>query len=150
MEIQGFPGYTISRDGVVTNIKTGKVKMPSLNKKTGYMYVLLHKNGKQHNITIHRLLALHYIPNPNGLRCVDHINRNKTDNRVENLRWVTQSQNGVNTNCPPHRNEEDRHVYRDKTGFIIQIQRNRMVVYRKWARTIEEARLLRDTYFEFA
>jgi hypothetical protein len=148
MEIQGFPNYTISRDGVVTNIKTGKVKALSLNKQTGYMYVMLYKNEKQHNITLHRLLALHYIPNPNGLRCVDHINRKKTDNRIENLRWVTKSQNAINTDCLSHRNEENRHIYRDKFGFSIQIQRNRMIVYRKWAKTIEEARVLRDVFFE--
>jgi len=148
MEIQGFPDYTISRDGVITNIKTGKVKKPTLNQKTGYLFVLLHDGGRKQNITVHRLLATHYIPNPNGFRCVDHINRNKTDNRIENLRWVSHSDNKVNTDCPPHRAEEDRHVYRDKTGFIIQVQRNRMVVYRKWAKTIEEARLLRDAFFQ--
>ena len=144
MNIQGFPNYRIDRDGTITNIKTGKVKQPTLNKITGYMFVLLCSNGKPHNITLHRLIASHFIPNPNRYKCVDHINRNKLDNRIENLRWVTYSQNCINKSNP--RPEEDRNIYKDKFGFVIQITRKGMPIYRKWSKTIEEARVLRDAF----
>lgn len=42
---------------------------------------------------IHRLVAMSFLPNPNNKPEVDHINRNKADNRVENLRWVTTKEN---------------------------------------------------------
>ena len=45
---------------------------------------------------IHRLIGLHYIPNPENKRCIDHKNRIKTDNIVENLRWATDSENSQN------------------------------------------------------
>lgn len=56
---------------------------------SGYYRVCL--NGKFHNI--HRLIAQAYIQNPEGKPCVDHINTIKTDNRIENLRWVSQKDN---------------------------------------------------------
>ncbi|KAA6363746.1 MAG: hypothetical protein EZS28_040725 [Streblomastix strix] len=45
---------------------------------------------------LHRVLAIQFIPNPDNLPEIDHINRNKSDNRLENLRWVTRSQNQKN------------------------------------------------------
>ena len=51
------------------------------------------REGKQGRIYIHKAVALAFIPNPEGKPCLDHINANTYDNRVENLRWVTQSEN---------------------------------------------------------
>lgn len=59
----------------------------------GYEVVSLYKNGKQRKFLIHRLVAQAYIPNPKGLREVNHKNGNRLDNRVENLEWVSSKEN---------------------------------------------------------
>ena len=64
----------------------------SLDRLTGYMRVKL--NGRTYKL--HRILAKHFIENPDDLPQVDHIDRNKTNNSIENLRWVTASENTRN------------------------------------------------------
>ena len=58
-----------------------------------YLYVCLHKNNKQKHTRIHRLVAEAFMPNPEEKEQVHHINRVVTDNRLDNLAWVTQSEN---------------------------------------------------------
>ena len=62
----------------------------------GYEYVTLSKGTVTHNCSIHRLVAIAFIPNPHDLPVVDHINTDKTDNRVCNLRWCTPAMNSRN------------------------------------------------------
>lgn len=61
--------------------------------KFGYKEVALTKNGKTKTLLLHRLIAQHFVPNPNDLPCVNHKNGVKADNRIENLEWCTKSQN---------------------------------------------------------
>lgn len=58
-----------------------------------YMEVRLSKNGKSTHFTLHRLLAVHFIPNPNNLPFVNHIDENKLNNSINNLEWCTQAYN---------------------------------------------------------
>jgi hypothetical protein len=62
---------------------------PSLNKKRGYMYV----RTSNKNLQIHRLVASAFVPNPENKKYVNHIDGNKTNNRVNNLEWVTGKEN---------------------------------------------------------
>ena len=94
-KIEGYENYIIFKTGKVFSIKTKRFLKPSFF-TTGYLKVDLYKKCKRKNIAIHRLLGLYFISNPNNLPCIDHINRNRTDNRLENLRWVSYKENGLN------------------------------------------------------
>ena len=101
MIIENYPSYDLTEEGIITRVvggqgaKIGKVLKHSLNNKGYYCVILSNENG-QKLCRIHRLIALHFIPNPNNHPFVDHINGIRTDNRIENLRWVTKAQNQMN------------------------------------------------------
>ena len=62
----------------------------------GYLRAMLYKNGQRKLHLVHRLVANAFIPNPNNLPCIDHINTLRDDNRVANLRWCTRKENANN------------------------------------------------------
>ena len=99
--IKDFEGYyEVSSLGRVKSLNyrgTGKEKvLKNIEEYKGYLIVNLTKNGKQKSFYVHRLVAEAFIPNPDNLPCIDHINTIKNDNRVENLRWVTYKENNNN------------------------------------------------------
>lgn len=69
-----------------------KILTPHIE-KNGYLRVNLKNLGKSNKLSIHKLVAQAFIPNPNNKQQIDHINTDRTDNRVENLRWVTAKEN---------------------------------------------------------
>jgi hypothetical protein len=85
--------YSISENGLILN-KKGKIIKP-FETTAGYRSVTLINNGKRRHCSIHRLLAQHFIPNPQNKPVVNHKNGIKTDNRLSNLEWVTQKENSL-------------------------------------------------------
>lgn len=74
-------------------IKYGRTLKPSLKK--GYLTIMLYTSDRRRTMSIHRLVALTFIPNPEQKPQVNHINGIKTDNRAINLEWVTALENNV-------------------------------------------------------
>lgn len=100
-DIAGFEGmYQVSNMGQVRSLDRldsrgykykGRTVKPSTSK--GYQYAHLCKLSKYTTISIHRLVALAFIPNPDNLPQVNHIDGNKQNNHVSNLEWVTEKEN---------------------------------------------------------
>jgi hypothetical protein len=85
--------YLINKDGCIWSLVKNKV-MKSKNKT--YQEIALRKNGKYYYTTIHRLLGIQFIPNPDNLPEIDHIDRNGLNNCLTNLRWVSREDNNKN------------------------------------------------------
>lgn len=92
-DIKGYPNYQISNYGRVWNKKKQKY-IPFYITNSGYCQVHMYAiNGKRKNELIHRLVALTFIENPNNLPEVNHKDKNKMNNTVENLEWCNRSYN---------------------------------------------------------
>ena len=86
--------YEVNRFGVVRNVKSKKI-VKGYVEKNGYVRIKFENKclGGIVRTTIHRLVAEAFIPNPNNLPEVNHIDRNRANNCVENLEWCTHSEN---------------------------------------------------------
>lgn len=105
-ELQGCPQYLVSSEGRIWS-KTRIIKRPSgkylrlgrfikgRDDTHGYLTINIHNQGQKKNVKIHRLVAKHFIENPDNKREVNHINGIKTDNRVSNLEWTTSKENKI-------------------------------------------------------
>lgn len=97
VNITGFPKYQVSNYGNIKSFKgkNERILKPAIN-GIGYHYVKLYNEDGKSILAIHRLVAKEFIPNPDNLPCVDHIDNNKLNNNVSNLRWCNLQQNQFN------------------------------------------------------
>jgi hypothetical protein len=91
--LKGFEhDYAISREGEILSLLTDQIVRPTVNSE-GYLKITLWKDGKSYTRRVHRLVAEQFIPNPDNLPVVNHIDGNKKNPHVSNLEWCTQQEN---------------------------------------------------------
>jgi hypothetical protein len=91
----GYEGiYEISSEGRLRSLKFGRIRYFNMKPDGwGYQIAALSKNGVRESVRFHRLVAKHFIPNPNNYPTINHIDANKLNNAVSNLEWCTQLEN---------------------------------------------------------
>ena len=95
-QINGYEGlYEIHLNGSRVWSVRNKMYLKPRPCRIGYLYVNLKHNSSK-TVKIHRLIAEYFINNPNNYPCVDHIDGDKQNNDIQNLRWVTYEQNNIN------------------------------------------------------
>lgn len=95
MIIQSYPDYFISTYGNIENWRTGKYLKHQVD-VNGYSTVRLHKDKKGKTMRVHKLVAEAFLQKVEGKLYVDHIDRNRTNCNLSNLRWASLSENGIN------------------------------------------------------
>lgn len=145
-DIIGYSGiYQIYPNGWVYSIKNNKFLKQSVD-SVGYLRINLCKDGivKQHRI--HKLLAEHFLENPSNYLHIDHINRDRQNNSIDNLRW-----------CSPRQNSQNRGVFESEYGHNIDktkygkfqvrfYDKNKKTIYSKNFKTHKEAIKARDDF----
>ena len=143
MEVINYANYTIQPDGTIYSKSHKKNVKQFLNDK-GYLRVQLYKECNRRYFLIHRLVAGHFIPNPNNYTQVDHINHIKTDNNVSNLRWVTQRENQHNR----VNNAEHINIWERPNGtYRVDIKYQNKRIFDKTFDKLEDAILARDNFY---
>lgn len=167
-DVKGYEGlYQISNMGHVRSLdryvphsrnpeyavlRKGKM-LSTIDNGNGYRYITFTVGQKRKNFYIHRLVADAFVDNPNGLNEIDHINRDRSDNRAENLHWVTHGENLNNCDMCVQKSK----YRKSSTGYKYIKQRNgryRVAIQRKnknidrTFETLDEAIAFRDSVEE--
>jgi hypothetical protein len=122
--IKQYPKYLISQDGEVYSKERQILMTKSTNK--GYYYVQLFNNGKSKNYFVHQLVCHAYVEGYKDGNVTNHKNRNKSDNRADNLEWVTQKDNTRHAYITGFNNKDGSALTYNEKG-IVQILNGQII-----------------------
>jgi hypothetical protein len=147
MDIQGYPGYLIYDDGRVWSNKGKGRFLKHAKNRQGYHRLELRGDGERKTFSVSRLVAQHYIPNPDGKPEVDHINRDKDNNHVSNLRWATRLENCDNKGIYRTNTSGHEHIFYLKSSerWVFQYYKRGHKIYKRF-KTFDEAIAFKDEY----
>lgn len=148
-DIVGYEGlYKINKNGEVWSCKRN-IFLKAFMTTSGYLHYTLCVKFNMKQYSIHRLLGTHFIPNPDNLPEIDHIDQNKLNNKLENLRWISRSNNERNKKVRKTNKTGYKHISPNKTGWSIFIGTyNKGFSKKKY--TLEEVVAIRNQkYIEF-
>ena len=149
MEIKGFENYLIFRNGAVLS-KGNKFNKPKFLKPwistQGYKGYNLYCDGKLKRKYIHRLLCEHFKPNIENKTFIDHINRNRLDNRLQNLRWVTILENNINRSLRKDNKTGIQNIIWDKSRKKFRVESKYYNIPSKRFNNLEDAKVYLSSF----
>lgn len=118
-DVVGYEGlYKVSNFGNVYSVRSDKQLKHSKN-RGGYLFVVLCTDGKPKQFKVHRLVAISFLTNPDNKPQVNHIDEDKTNNRLDNLEWVTAKENtnygSRNKKAAKSNSKNIKVIYQDNT-----------------------------------
>lgn len=128
-DVNGYEGlYQVSSLGNVKSVRNDRVLKPCIH-KLGYASVMLYKNNRPKRYNIHRLVATAFLDNNNHYDLVNHIDENKSNNKVDNLEWCSREYNMRFGTARRRMSEKRGHEARNKksvlqiddTGTVIKV-----------------------------
>jgi hypothetical protein len=141
-QIPGFSDYYVSNLGNVKSMKYNRERILKPYRSGNYLGVWLGAGNRHY---VHRLVACIFIGYNDQLE-VDHINRNKHDNRLENLRWLTANENCRNTGHLPNNKLGEKNISMYRGKYWVRIYRNEIYVFTEWYNSLQEAISARDNF----
>lgn len=147
-EIKGYDGkYIINRQGDIISNYT-HIYLKQRLRKNGYLDVGLHKNGETERPLTHRLIAQCFIPNPYNHPTVDHIDGDRTNNDIDNLRWADYNTQAINRKYVVDSELPNHISYSgDKKYYDVRIQKGGKYFHRKLFKVSDENSL--ETAIEY-
>ena len=146
LDIKGYENYQISICGSVRNSKTKRILQPG-NNSYGYYFVNLYKNGKNKIHKIHRLVANAFIPRVDITKTyVDHIDNDRINNTISNLRWCTFQQNQFNRQINNNSISKIKGVsfYKRNNKWRARIRFNNKLIHLGYFDNLEDAKQARQ------
>ena len=146
-QIADYPNYEVSTKGEVRNSKTNLILKPAVT--NGYYRVDIYNEINNKSMFVHRLVAIAFIPLVEGKDQVDHIDRNKLNNNVSNLRWASCSDNMKNRDYYSKKENKELHnITIRNRSYQVRIKHLGKYVCYKNFKTLEEAILYRDEFMK--
>lgn len=151
--------YEVSNLGNVRNMHTKEYRFRSQNPRTRYITISIQNGAEHRNHYVHRMVATAFdLPHRPDQVCVDHMDTNRANNNVSNLRWVTYAENAANRNPGPPRptNTGEQHITR-KTKTIDTKKKGEKTYnyfvfkyknFSKHCKSLEDAVTARNEHFD--
>jgi hypothetical protein len=141
--------YFINKEGEIyrQNKKDKKFKLLKPRLEKGYYKVCLYIDKIPKFFSVHRLLGICFIPNPENKPCIDHIDRDRTNNKLSNLRWATYKENVLNRETKSKTNYF--HIYKTDANtykVIKTIEGTNKQLFTKRFKTLNEANSFIENY----
>ena len=143
-KIKDYANYSLDLDNnMVYSHYSNKYLKPFLH-KDGYIRIRLCKNGKEKKFLLHRLVYEAYNGEIPENLCIDHINNDRQNNNIKNLRLATYSENSHNQKIKKNQIGYKNITLTKNNTYCVRIRNNYKFVYRKNFKTLEEAIINRD------